>query len=66
MNMAPVEGGDVAIRRLDTQVVNLIRTALENMTDSNCMAVADIVRNILKGGEKGETQDRHQGKPDPE
>ena len=66
MNMAPVEGGDVAIRRLDTQVVNLVRTALENMTDSNCMAVADIVRNILKGGEKGETQDRHQGKPDPE
>ncbi len=66
MNMAPVEGGDAPIRRLDTQVVNLIETALSNMTGSNCMAVADIIRNLVRGGERDETQNQHQGKPDPE
>ena len=66
MNMAPVEGGDVPIRRLDTQVVNLIETALSNMTGSNCMAVADIIRNLVRGGERDEAQNRHQGKFDPE
>lgn len=66
MNMAPVEGGDVPIRRLDTQVVNLIETTLSNMTGSNCMAVADIIRNLVRGGERDETQNRHQGKFDPE
>lgn len=59
MNMAPVEGGDVPIRRLDTQVVNMIETALSNMTNSNCMAVADIIRSLLKGGERNEAQDQH-------
>lgn len=66
MNMAPVEGGDAPIRRLDTQVVDLIETALSNMNSSNCMAVADIIQNLLKGGERGETQDRHQRESDPE
>lgn len=66
MNMAPVEGGDVPIRRLDTQVVNMIETALQNMTNSNCMAVADIIRSLLKGGERNEAQDQHQRKSDSE
>ena len=64
--MAPVEGGDAPIRRLDTQVVDLIETALNNMNSSNCMAVANIIQNLLKGGERGETQNRHQRESDPE
>lgn len=57
MNMAPVEGGDVPIRRLDTQVVNLIEKTLENMTSSNSLAVAEIIKSILKGSGRCETQD---------
>lgn len=64
MNMAPVEGGDVPIRRLDTQVVNLIEKTLENMTSSNTLAVAEIIKSILKGGERCETQDQYQRKLD--
>ena len=56
-NWAPVEGGDVPIRRLDTQVVNLIEKALENMSSENFKEMAGVIENLLKvtGGEKGET-----------
>ena len=37
MNMAPLVGGDEPIRRLDTQVVNLIETALKNMNAETAM-----------------------------
>lgn len=47
MNMAPLVGGDEPIRRLDTQVVNLIETALKNMNSENCHITADIIKGLL-------------------
>lgn len=60
MNMAPIEGGDQPIRRLDTQVVNMVETALEKMDKENCFAIADMISKLLQavtpkqieGGEK--------------
>ena len=60
MNLAPTEGGDKPIRRLDTQVVNLVETALAKMDKENCFAIADMITKILNqaGGEKkNEAQD---------
>ena len=62
MNLAPIEGGDKPIRRLDTQVVNLIEQALEAMNKDNCYVMADVITKLLNqaGGEKeDETQNRH-------
>ena len=60
MNMAPLVGGDEPIRRLDTQVVNLVETALKNMNTENCHATADIIKGILAVGKEGaDGEDRH-------
>lgn len=62
INLAPIEGGDKPIRRLDTQVVNLIEQALEAMNKDNCYVMADVITKLLNqaGGEKeDETQNRH-------
>jgi len=70
MYMAPAEGGDVMIRRLDTQVVNLIETAMSNMDKDNFETMGNIVIKMLdcvKGGESGNgTQDRCSRGPDTE
>lgn len=55
MNMAPIEGGDVPIRRLDTQVVNLIEKTLENINEQNFADMAGVIHRLLdcaRGGEK--------------
>ena len=60
MNLAPAEGGDKPIRRLDTQVVNLIEESLSKMNKENCFVIADVITKLLQqtGGEKkDETQD---------
>lgn len=63
MNMAPLEGGDVPIRRLDTQVVNLIEDALKKMDKDNYVVVAGVITQLLNcsksGGEENETQNQH-------
>lgn len=61
MNMAPLEGGDEPIRRLDTQVVNLVKNALGKMNSENCTEIAGIIKALLQGGEKNEAQDQCQG-----
>lgn len=62
MSMGPVEGGDVPIRRLDTQVVNMIQDVIAKMDQENFKTMADIIIGLLnctnQGGEKQiETQD---------
>ena len=63
MNMAPIADGDKPIRRLDTQVVGLIRGALSQMNDKNYIVMADLIFKMLDAAErsKDETQDKHPG-----
>lgn len=58
MNLAPIEGGNQPIRRLDTQVVNLLEECLNKMNGENFSQITTLMGQILKiyeGGEKGET-----------
>ncbi len=58
MNLAPIEGGDQPIRRLDTQVVNMLEDCLNKMNGENYMQITYLMGQILKtcgGGENGET-----------
>lgn len=61
MSMAPVEGGDEPIRRLDTQVVNLVKETLNKMNTENCHEMANIIRQLLTAGKEGKTsgENRH-------
>lgn len=63
MNMAPIEGGDQPIRRLDTQVVDMIGEMLNKMNAENYMVMAALATKLLDtvGKEKNETQDQYQG-----
>lgn len=62
MNLAPIEGSDQPIRRLDTQVVNMLEGCLNKMNGENYMQLTALMGQILKsacteiheGGEKGE------------
>lgn len=57
MNLAPIEGGDQPIRRLDTQVVNMLEDCLNKMNGENYMQITYLMGQILKtcgGGENGE------------
>lgn len=63
LNMAPIEGGDRPIRRLDTQVVDLIENMLNKMNSENCTVMADMIMQLMKAAErsKDETQNQYQG-----
>lgn len=52
LNMAPIEGGDKPIRRLDTQVVNEVKALINKMDDCNYKDIANLINNLLTGGEK--------------
>lgn len=67
MNMAPIEGGDKPIRRLDTQVVNMIEGMLNKMDSENFMAVAGTILQLLNAAERreDETQDQYKGRNGP-
>lgn len=60
MNLAPLPGGDQPIRRLDTQVVNMLEECLGKMNQENYVQMANLMGQILKsayldmygGGEK--------------
>lgn len=60
MNLAPIEGGDRPIRRLDTQVVDMLGEILGRMNAENVYVMTDLMKTMLKavneGGEKIETQ----------
>lgn len=51
MNMAPIEGGDKPIRRLDTQVVNLLETMLNKVNGENYVAMCDLMGKLLKASQ---------------
>lgn len=53
LNLSPVEGGDVPIRRLDTQTVNQIKTLISQMNLENADSVKKQIMSLLEGGEKG-------------
>ena len=63
MNLAPIEGGDQPIRRLDTQVVNVLEDMLNKMNGENYVQMTALMGQLLKnaylemhgGGEKNET-----------
>lgn len=57
MNLAPIEGGDQPIRRLDTQVVGMVQDVLAKMNAENYVIMADLIGKILsaakqQGGEE--------------
>lgn len=47
LNLAPIEGGDQPIRRLDTQVVNLMQNCLRKMNQDNYAVMADMINKLL-------------------
>lgn len=47
MNLAPIEGGDKPIRRLDTQVVDMVQDALNKMNADNYVVIADLIGKML-------------------
>lgn len=63
MNLAPIEGGDQPIRRLDTQVVNILEDMLDKMNGENYVQMTVLMGQLLKnaylemhgGGERSET-----------
>lgn len=58
-NLAPVEGGDKPLRRLDTEVVGRIEQLMNSMTLDNAPEIKQQVLLILqKGGGDGETDQR--------
>lgn len=46
-NLTPVEGGDKPIRRLDTQVVNMIEQIIDKMDDKNYATMSNLIINLL-------------------
>ena len=67
LNMAPIEGGDKPIRRLDTQVVNLVEDMLAKMNSENCLVMAGMITRLLEVAEKEkeyEAQNKHPGSND--
>ena len=49
LNLAPLEGGDEPIRRLDTQVVNLVKEMLNKINSENYAIMADLITKTLAG-----------------
>lgn len=56
MNLAPIEGGNQPIRRLDTQVVDLLENMLRKVNSENCMQMAAVMLELLRTGGKGEDE----------
>lgn len=56
MNMAPIEGGDDPIRRLDTQVVNLIENMLNKMSSENCDIMAELIMQLIRTAERSKCE----------
>ncbi len=62
MNMAPIEGGDKPIRRLDTQVVDIVEKMLNKMNDENYVVIAGMITQLLQATERrqeDETQNQY-------
>ncbi len=48
LNMTPIEGGDQPIRRLDTQVVNMLEQMLDQMNEDNYKDITMAMGQLLK------------------
>lgn len=68
LNMAPIPGGDQPIRRLDTQVVDMIEIMLGKMDRDNYIVMAGMITELLKAAERrrDETYDQYPGSDDTE
>lgn len=68
MNLPPIEGGDKPLRRLDTQVVDMIESVLGKMNSENYVVMAGLITKLLQTAERriDETQDKYQGCDDTE
>lgn len=68
LNMAPLPGGDDPIRRLDTQVVNMIENMLDKMNGENYVVMSGMIMQLLKTAERRENEEENQcaRSPDPE
>lgn len=56
LNMAPIEGGDKPLRRLDTQVVDMIEEMLGKMSSENYLVVAGMITQLLKTAERSTSE----------
>ena len=68
-NWGPLEGGDKPIRRLDTQVVDLIENMLNKMNGENYTIMAELIKQLMNTVERSredETQNQHSGSDDTE
>ena len=54
LNLAPIEGGDQPIRRLDTQVVGLMENILQKINAENYRAMVELMGKILDTSKKSE------------
>lgn len=52
LNMAPIEGGDKPIRRLDTQVVDMIKSAINKIDSNNYAVMAGVISQLLATAER--------------
>ena len=68
MNMTPLPGGDAPIRRLDTQVVDLVKGILAKMNGENEVMMVGLITQLLKTAERSgdETPIRSSGSDDPQ
>lgn len=53
LNLAPIEGGDQPIRRLDTQVVDLVESMLNKVNGENYLAMVDMIKTTLTAFKSG-------------
>lgn len=58
LNMAPIEGGDEPIRRLDTQVVNLCENMLEKMNAENYMQMTAVMTQLFQAAKGSGINDK--------
>lgn len=54
MNLAPIEGGDKPIRRLDTEVVNIVESLIARISDNNTEQIGSVIKDILNATEADE------------
>ncbi|MGL6218730.1 MAG: phage portal protein [Lacrimispora sphenoides] len=56
-NLSPIPGGDIPIRRLDTETVDKVTNLLSNMQLDNIAETKAAIYALLKGGEKSAEKD---------
>lgn len=60
MNLEPIDGGDQPIRRLDTQVVNLVEQMLNQVNNTNYVEMMACIRQLLVSSERSKDEAHNQ------